>query len=108
MKNKVLRLTESELVRIVKRMISENELTFYRRNMRLINDFLDEVIYAKKAEYYDVIDYEDYKSEVLWSVLLNIEHINGEVRDVEEYFEFMNVFNDEIKKGYENYRKRRK
>lgn len=104
---KVVRLTESELVRIVKRMISENELTFYKRRGRLINDFLDEVISEKNAEY-DAIDYEDYKSEVLWSVLANIEEINGEVRDVEEYFEFMNVFDEQIKKGYDNYKKRRK
>ena len=111
MKNKVLRLTESELVRIVKRMISEseNELIFYRRNMRLINDFLDEVIYAKKAESYDVMDYDDYKSWVLWGVLINIEHhINDEVKDVEGYFEFMNVFDDKLKKEYKKYQNRKK
>lgn len=95
---KVVRLTESELTNIVKKVINETELVYYKRRIRMINIWLDEMI--SEAKGYGGANYETYKSNIKWDVLGRFEELYGDVRDIEEFFEFMNIFDDKIKEGY--------
>jgi len=106
---KIVRLTESDLTRLVKRVIKEGDKPFYLRRSIMIMDYVDEAISdINGGDSFEPEDYKDYKSEVLWKTLGSLEFDNDrEVDDVEEFFKYMNkkVFNDKIKQGYLNFKK---
>ena len=110
---KVVRLTESDLINIVKRVINEDNSNYLRRRIHNINVILDEVISEiTNGEFY-FEDYNDYKSEVMWSTLSTMEYDEG--RDlpkeyIEDYFSYMETpgILQKIKKGYSMYKKNRK
>ena len=103
---KIIRLTESDLVRNVENV----NLTYLRRRIHNIEKILDEVIDEKTPDEYDAEDYDDYKSEIMWSTLSTMEYDEG--RDlpkehIEDYFSFMErpEILQKIKKGYSRYKK---
>ncbi len=106
---KIIRLTESELVRLIENVGSN----YLRRRTNYIDGILDEVISEiTNGEFY-FEDYNDYKSEVMWSTLSTMEYDEG--RDlpqeyIEDYFSFMErpEFIEKIKRGYSMYKKDRK
>ena len=106
---KIIRLTESDLVRIVE----NTALIYLNRRANYIDGILDEVISEiTNGEFY-FEDYNDYKSEVMWSTLSTMEY--DEERDLpqeytEDYFSFMErpEFIEKIKRGYSMYKKNRK
>jgi hypothetical protein len=106
---KIVRITESELTRLVERVINEGDKPFYLRRSIMIMDYVDESISdINGGDSFEPEDYKDYKSEVLWKTLGSLEFDNDrEVDDVEEFFKYMNkkVFNDKIKQGYLNFKK---
>ena len=109
---RIVRLTESDIARLVKRVINEDDKLFYLRRSVMIEDYVDEAISDINGDNslgsFEPEDYEDYKSEVLWKTLGSLEFDNGrEVNDVEEFFKYMNqkVLNNKIKQGYLNFKK---
>jgi len=96
---KIIRLTESQLIKIV-----ENEISYERKKF-MINKFIDMVIYEKTPDEYEAEDFNDYKSEIQWSTLGRYEDLFGEMEDVEEFFSIISEpeFVKKIKKGYSNY-----
>ena len=113
MKN-IVRLTESDLIRIVNNVINEDKSNFLRKRMILINKILDEVISEKTPDEYDAEDYNDYKEEIQWSTLSTMEYLThhelpkGE--KIEEFFSIMETpeIIGKIKKGYSKYKKMKK
>jgi hypothetical protein len=74
---KILRLTESDLVRLVERVINEGDKPFYLRRSIMIMDYVDEAISdINGGDSFEPEDYKDYKSEVLWKTLGSLEFDN--------------------------------
>jgi hypothetical protein len=96
---KIIRLTESQLIKIV-----ENEISYERKKF-MINKFIDMSISEKTPDEYEAEDFNDYKSEIQWSTLGLYEDLFGEMKDVEEFFSIISEpeFVKKIKKGYSNY-----
>ena len=96
---KIIRLTESQLIKIV-----ENKLTYERKKF-MINKFIDMAISEKTPDEYPAVNFNDYKSEIEWSTLGLYEDLFGEMKDVEEFFSIISEpeFVDKIKEGYSNY-----
>jgi hypothetical protein len=111
---KVVRLTESDLTNIVKRVINEDNSNFLRKRLTFINRILDEVISELTPSEYESEDYNDYKEEVMWrtwgtmSYEMDYELPKGE--KTEEFFSIMETpeIVQKIKKGYSRYKKMRK
>jgi hypothetical protein len=110
---KVIRLNESDLTNIVKRVINEDNSNYFRRRIHNIEKILDEIISEITNDEFHFEDYDDYKSEVIWSTLSTMEYDEG--RDlpkeyIEDYFSFMErpEFIEKIKRGYSMFKKNRK
>ena len=110
---KIIRLTESDLTNIVKRVINEDNSNFLRKRLTFINRILDEVISELTPSEYESEDYNDYKEEVMWrtwgtmSYEMDYELPKGE--KTEEFFSLMETpeIIKKIKKGYSRYKKMR-
>jgi|LakMenE18May11ns_1017448.scaffolds.fasta_scaffold9194955_1 hypothetical protein len=108
---KIVRLTESELTNIVKRVINEDKKKSFSRNMiKFIDKILGQVIPGLKPNDYDAEDYDEYKEEIVWTTLgcMAYEMDYDLPREkVEELFSLMETpeFNEKIKKGYSQYKK---
>jgi hypothetical protein len=96
---KIIRLTESQLIKIVETKLS------YGRKKFMINKFIDIAIFEKTTDEYPAVNFNDYKSEIQWSTLGLYEDLFGEMEDVEEFFTIISEpeFVDKIKEGYSNY-----
>ena len=111
---KIIRLTESDLTNIVKRVIKEDNSNFLRKRLTFINRILDEVISELTPSEYESEDYNDYKEEVQWRTFgtmadeMDYELPKGE--KTEEFFSIMETpeIVQKIKKGYSRYKKMRK
>jgi len=111
---KIIRLTESDLTNIVKRVINEDNSNFLRKRLNVINRILDEVISELKPDNYDAEDYNDYQEEIVWTTFgtmayeMDYELPKGE--KTEEFFSIMETpeIVQKIKKGYSRYKKMRK
>jgi|688.fasta_scaffold1749028_2 hypothetical protein len=110
---KIVRLTESDLTNIVKRVINEENTNYFSSKMiKFIGRIIDEVISEKTPDEYDAIDYNDYKEEIVWSTISTMEHeMSYDLpRDkVEDFFSMMETpeFDGKIKKGYSRYKRMR-
>jgi hypothetical protein len=108
---RIVRLTESDLTNIVKRVINEDKTNYFSSKMiKFIGRIIDEVISEKTPDEYDAIDYNDYKEEIVWTTLgcMAYEMEYDLPREkVEELFSLMNTpeFTEKIKKGYSQYKK---
>jgi hypothetical protein len=104
---KIVRLTESQLTDIIKRVIVEGNKNFFLRRSDIIEKFFNEALDEVSPFNFVADDYKDYKSEVLWNTLSGMEDEHGEVKDVDGFFEYMDQkeFNTKIKKGYLKYSK---
>ena len=110
---KIIRLTESDLTNIVKRVINEDNSNFLRKRLTFINRILDEVISELTPSEYESEDYNDYKEEVQWRTFgtmaneMDYELPKGE--KTEEFFSIMETpeIVQKIKKGYSRYKKMR-
>ena len=112
---KVVRLTESDLTNIIKRVINEeNTNSFSSKMIKFIDRILDEVISELTPSEYESEDYNDYKEEVQWRTFgtmaneMDYELPKGE--KTEEFFSIMETpeIVQKIKKGYSRYKKMRK
>jgi hypothetical protein len=102
---KVVRLTERDLIRLVENVGS----IYLNRRTKYIDEILDETISEITSGKFHFKDYDDYKSEVIWSTLSTMEYDEG--RDlpkeyIEDYFSFMErpEFIEKIKRGYSMYK----
>jgi hypothetical protein len=102
---KIIRLTENDLTRLVKKIIKEDVDIFYRRRFGMFEKYLDTAISETTHNEFDAEDYKDYKGEIEWRTLAMYEDENGEVDDVEGFFEFSKHFTNKIRKGYAKYMK---
>ena len=96
---KVIRLTESQLIKFIKEDI------FYKRRHDLFSNLIDEAISQVTHEDLEDDSYEEYKSQVQWSTLGLYEGQFGEVEDTEGFFSIMKgkVFVNKIKEGYKKF-----
>ena len=106
---KIVRLTERDLIRLVENVGS----IYLNRRIHNIEKILDEIISEITNGEFHFKDYDDYKSEVIWSTLSTMEYDEG--RDlpkeyIEDYFSFMErpEFIEKIKRGYSMFKKNRK
>ena len=110
---KVVRLTESDLTNIVKRVIKEDNSNFLRKRLNFINRILDEVISELTPSEYESEDYNDYKEEVQWRTFGTMENeMDYELPKGEKTEEFFSIMEtpeivQKIKKGYSRYKKMR-
>jgi hypothetical protein len=96
---KVIRLTESQLVKLIKEDI------FYKRRQDLFNNLMDEAISQVTHEDLEDDSYEEYKSQVRWSTLGLYEGQFGEVKDIEGFFSLMKgkMYTDKMREGYKKF-----
>jgi hypothetical protein len=85
--------------------ITESVDTFYRRRIKIFEEFLDIAISETTPNEFDAEDYKDYRGEIEWRTLTMYEDENGEVDDVEGFFELSKHFTNKIRKGYAKYMK---
>ena len=111
---KIVRLTESDLTNIVKRVINEDNSNFLRKRLTFINRILDEVISELKPDDYYAEDYNDYKENIQWTTLGTMVHVTKRrIPPGEKTEEFFSILEspeiiEKIKKGYSRYKKMRK
>jgi hypothetical protein len=102
---RIVRLTESDMNRLVKRVIMETKVNFFSRMESVINLCFESAIENISQE--ETEDFPDYKDAVLWSTLTILEDgFMPEIQDknlIEEFFEYMKKYNSEIKKHYVEY-----
>lgn len=103
---KIVKLTESDLIHIVKNVIVESNAR-YRRRFREIEKHLDDAIIDAADEKYEPEGYKDYKEEIQWKTLGGFEEEFGEQdnKELDSFFEVFNTFNSKIRKGYANHMK---
>ena len=104
---KVIRLTESDLVRLVKRVINENEEEEYspsfRRRFKLINDVILGLIDKAKEETDedDFDDYYDYLENLVYWVVQELQSMYGDEDDF--WYDNESEITDFIKDEYDEY-----
>ena len=101
---KVIRLTESDLIRIVKRVINEEEYSrsFVRRFFQLDDDMIDLISQAKdEVDEDDFNDYYDYLDNVVYSVVQELQYRYGKHDNF--WFDSEDEITDYIKDEYDDY-----
>ena len=101
---KVIRLTESDLIRIVKRVINEEEYSrsFRRRFFQLDDDMIDLISQAKdEVDEDDFNDYYDYLDNVVYSVVQELQYRYGKHDNF--WFDNEDEIIDYIKDKYDDY-----
>ena len=101
---KVIKLTESDLIRIVKRVINEEEYSrsFVRRFFQLDDDMIDLISQAKdEVDEDDFNDYYDYLDNVVYSVVQELQYRYGKHDNF--WFDNEDEIIDYIKDKYDDY-----
>ena len=100
---KVIRLTESDLTRIVKRVINEGYSLNFKRRFKLINDVILELIDSAKDEVDedDFNDYYDYLENVVYWVVQELQSMYGDKDDF--WYDYEDEIIEYIKDEYDEY-----
>ena len=101
---KVIRLTETDLIRIVKRVINEEEYSrsFKRRFFQLDDDMIDLISQAKdEVDEDDFNDYYDYLDNVVYWVVQELRDRYGKKDDF--WFDNEDEIIEYIKDKYDDY-----
>jgi hypothetical protein len=102
---KVIRLNESDLVRLVKRVINEEEeySPSFRRRFKLINDVILGLIDKAKEETDedDFDDYYDYLENLVYWVVQELQSMYGDEDDF--WYDNESEITDFIKDEYDEY-----
>ena len=100
---KIIKLTESDLARIVKRTIKEEYSLKFKRRLKLIND--DVIVLISKAkdevDEDDFDDYFDYLELVVYWVVQELQNMYGD--DDDFWFDNEDEIADYIKDEYDEY-----
>jgi len=100
---KIINITESDLTRIVKRVIKEEYSTKFKRRLKSINDDIIDLISQAKDEVDedDYDDYYDYLDNVVYWVVQELQNMYGE--DDDFWFDEEDEIIDYIKDKYDDY-----
>jgi hypothetical protein len=100
---KIIRLTESDLTRIVKRVINEGYSLNFKRRFKLINDVILELIDSAKDEVDedDFNDYYDYLENVVYWVVQELQSMYGDKDDF--WYDYEDEIIEYIKDEYDEY-----
>jgi len=105
MAKRIVRLTESDMNRLVRRVIMETKVNFFSKMESIIDLCFESAIEATDPK--ETEDYNDYKYAVFWSTLGILEDgFMPEIQDknlVEEFLKYMKKYIPEIKKRYMEY-----
>jgi hypothetical protein len=106
---RIVRLTESDINRLVRRVIMEtkNKVNFFSSMESVIDLCFESAIEVTAPE--ETEDYNDYKYAVFWSTLSILEDgFMPEIQDknlVEEFLKYMKKYIPQIKKRYTEYQR---
>jgi hypothetical protein len=100
---KIIKLTESDLTRIVKRVINEGYSLNFKRRFKLINDVILELIDSAKDEVDedDFNDYYDYLENVVYWVVQELQSMYGDKDDF--WYDYEDEIIEYIKDEYDEY-----
>lgn len=101
---KVIRLTETDLIRIVKRVINEEEYSrsFIRRFFQLDDDMIDLISQGKdEVDEDDFNDYYEYLDNVVYWVVQELQNRYGKKDDF--WFDNEDEIIEYIKDKYDDY-----
>jgi hypothetical protein len=100
-----IRFTESELIRLVKRIIKEDDdysREFKRRFILINDDIIDLISQAKdEVDEFDYDDYFDYLDNLVYWVVQKLQSLYGE--DDDFWFDNEDEIIDFIKDKYDDY-----
>jgi hypothetical protein len=100
---KIVKLTETDLMRIVKRIIKEDEeySTNFRRRFRTIKDKIIDLISQAKDEVDEDDDYFDYLDNIVYWVVQELQNLYG--NDDDFWFDNEDEIIEYIKDKYDEY-----
>jgi hypothetical protein len=100
---KIIKLTESDLTRIIKRVINEGYSLNFKRRFKLINDVILELIDSAKDEVDedDFNDYYDYLENVVYWVVQELQSMYGDKDDF--WYDYEDEIIEYIKDEYDEY-----
>jgi hypothetical protein len=100
---KIVKLTETDLMRIVKRIIKEDEeySTNFRRRFRTIKDKIIDLISQAKDEVDEDDDYFDYLDNIVYWVVQELQNLYG--NDDDFWFDNEDEIIEYIKDNYDEY-----
>jgi hypothetical protein len=100
---KIIKLTESDLTRIVKRVINEGYSLNFKRRFKLINDVILELIDSAKDEVDedDFNGYYDYLENVVYWVVQELQSMYGDKDDF--WYDYEDEIIEYIKDEYDEY-----
>jgi hypothetical protein len=100
---KIIKLTESDLTRIIKRVINEGYSLNFKRRFKLINDVILELIDSAKDEVDedDFNGYYDYLENVVYWVVQELQSMYGDKDDF--WYDYEDEIIEYIKDEYDEY-----
>ena len=100
---KIIKLTESDLTRIIERVINEGYSLNFKRRFKLINDVILELIDSAKDEVDedDFNDYYDYLENVVYWVVQELQSMYGDKDDF--WYDYEDEIIEYIKDEYDEY-----
>jgi len=98
---KIINITESDLTRIVKRVIKEEYSTKFKRRFRIIKDKIIDLISQAKDEVDEDDDYLDYLDNIVYWVVQELQNLYG--NDDDFWFDNEDEIIEYIKDNYDEY-----
>lgn len=96
---RIVRLTESDLNRLVRRVINENMSSFIKRRMENIDEYVNDSLTETDPEEYSL---DEYAEEIAWKVIDKCK-LNLSPKELDELMEYvLETYWDDIQTYYDS------